>query len=45
MGGKGEGIKSYTLVVTNSTGDITVLFVITMCGARWVSEIIGETTL
>ena len=47
MGEKGEGIKKYKLVVTEqswgvkySIGSIVSNTVITMCGARWVLEML-----
>ena len=49
---KGEGIKTYKLVVTNSHGDmkystrnIVSDIVITVYSARWILEILGKITL
>ena len=51
LGGKGEGIKKYRLVVTNSPGDVKYSIgntvyntVITMCGVRGVLDLRGITS-
>ena len=47
---KGEGIKKYKLVVTKQSRgckvqhrDIVSNVVISMCGARWVLDLLGES--
>ena len=50
-GRKGKGIRKYKLAVTkepwdvkDSIGDIVHNIAITMCGARWVLELLGGIT-